>query len=510
MVLKCGVIFTCVVVLLLQAPESVTAKICILRERNFTSEIWDFWTGYYCYNYTPDFRLNFRYTNITGYILNGSQIPVALIPDEETQYFSFHYKDPTSLQYLRKSFQTDHFFGLWINCCEEASDCCENSMTDENVYPTEEYPCPAIWDGWTCFDPAKAGTIQKETCSKQAYSTESDVCELQSEKTCFANGTWNQTTDYGVCAIAPVLRHRHTFNVIALAIATVISFPAVVIFFSLRTFRKNLRYIMHRNLILIIVIRNLLTIMSKQIIILDALNSTGTTVMDENSVACRVLAFFENAAKNGMFACMLADGFYLHKLIVRAFANEPSLTYIYVAVSVLSFLPSLIWAIVRNDHGAKDCWMVDDTNDQWIIDGFRIAILVINFLLLLDIIRVMVMKLKRGSVSQQVKSTFRATLFLIPLFGIHIVIITNRNIVPSNTCEAQDIYYYISYLVEGLQGIMVALLFCYINSEVRGELENAFRKFVLYLEQRFDLKFEKKEDLRRATTATYVEAYNRK
>lgn len=58
---------------------------------------------------------------------------------------------------------------------------------------------------------------------------------------------------------------------------------------------------------------------------------------------------------------------------------------------------------MRNDHGAKDCWMVDDTNDQWIIDGFRIAILVINFLLLLDIIRVMVMKLKRGSVSQQVK-----------------------------------------------------------------------------------------------------------
>lgn len=65
------------------------------------------------------------------------------------------------------------------------------------------------------------------------------------------------------------------------------------------------------------------------------------------------------------------------------------------------------------------------------------------------------------------RATLKATLFLMPLFGVQIVIITNRNIVTSKDCQAEDIYYYVSYLVEGLQGVMVAILFCYINQEVR-------------------------------------------
>lgn len=246
-----------------------------------------------------------------------------------------------------------------------------------------------------------------------------------SEKTCFANGTWNQKTNYEVCSLAPVLRSRHNFHVIILSVATVLSFPAVVIFFSFRNFRKNLRLIFHRNLLLVIIIRNFLTIMSKEIIILDALKSTidSNHVMEDNGIACRVLAFFENAAKNGMYACMLADGFYLHKSIVRVFANEPNLIYIYVAVLgnsymflekifvkiqflVVTFLPSLIWAILRTVHNGTDCWMVDDSAvDQWIPDGFRITILVINFLLLFDIIRVMVLKLRRGNTTQQTRYT---------------------------------------------------------------------------------------------------------
>lgn len=157
---------------------------------------------------------------------------------------------------------------------------------------------------------------------------------MQSEKYCFPNGTWLQQTDYAPCAIAPTLRSRHTYNVISLGVAAALSLPAVLIFFSWAKFRKNLRFVLHRNLILIIIIRSILTIMSKKLIILDTLNTdeSKTTVMDENSAGCRILAFFENAAKNGMYACMLADGFYLHKLIVRPFADDPNLIIIYAVV----------------------------------------------------------------------------------------------------------------------------------------------------------------------------------
>jgi hypothetical protein len=176
--------------------------------------------------------------------------------------------------------------------------------------------------------------------------------------------------------------------------------------------------------------------------------------------------------------------------------------------SVLTFLPSLIWATARATAGGANCWMVDDSQDQWIPDGFRIAILAINFIFLIDIIRVMALKLKRGKTSQQTRATLKATLFLMPLFGVQIVIITNRNIVTSKDCQAEDIYYYVSYLVEGLQGVMVAILFCYINQEIRKELKNAYRKFLLEVQVRFGINLNTNQDNRRRTTAaTSVDPY---
>lgn len=137
--------------------------------------------------------------------------------------------------------------------------------------------------------------------------------------------------------------------------------------------------------------------------------------------------------------------------------------------------------------------MVEDSGYQWIVDGFRIAVLAINTLLLLDIIRVLLMKLRQHTTANHAKykvhyifwkkilhalqnfciylnsfcrSTLRATLFLMPLFGLHIILVSNRNIV-GDTCVEEDIFYYVSYTMEGLQGVMVAFCFCYINTEVK-------------------------------------------
>lgn len=54
--------------------------------------------------------------------------------------------------------------------------------------------------------------------------------------------------------------------------------------------------------------------------------------MKYNSVGCRFLSACENAAKNAIYATMLVDGFYLHKLIVRAFASDPKMVWLYTVV----------------------------------------------------------------------------------------------------------------------------------------------------------------------------------
>lgn len=58
----------------------------------------------------------------------------------------------------------------------------------------------------------------------------------------------------------------------------------------------------------------------------------------------------------------------------------------------------------------------------------------------------------------------RATLILVPLFGLHLMVTMYRP--TRGSCTWMEAYYYADYLLDGLQGAMVALIFCYLNGEV--------------------------------------------
>ncbi|KAL1491579.1 hypothetical protein ABEB36_012154 [Hypothenemus hampei] len=488
-------------------------KLCSLRGKNLPQILWNHYAGFFCYNYTNNARFVQKYTyNISfTFTCQGTviSIPVAIV--NNTTIALYDYRHSNSSSWLERSFKTQELFENYLKCCRDAEECCENSMTNENILNAKD-KCPVVWDAWSCFPTTPVNTIQKLPCSSQAYQSPDKVCTLESEKTCYFDSTyqlalWNQQTDYSGCAIAPVYLKRYNYYVTALYICIVCSIPAIVIFVAIPTFRDTTRVILHRNLLIAIVIRNILTIMAKKIVIIDALLSSSVSnhVMENNSVGCRTLQFLVSAATNSTYACMLVDGYYLHKVIVRTFAKEPKLCIIYTVVAVLTFLPSLIWGAIVAANKRKSCWMVDTNGEQWSVDSFRMAILTINTILLLDIIRVMISKMKQGGTTRQTKAAFRATLFLIPLFGLHIFI-TAKKIVINDSCLAEDIYDYFRYTMEASQGIFVAFLFCYGNSEVHNELHNVYRKLRIHLSQRFGWNFAwRKTTMRRTTTATYVQ-----
>jgi hypothetical protein len=59
----------------------------------------------------------------------------------------------------------------------------------------------------------------------------------------------------------------------------------------------------------------------------------------------------------------------------------------------------------------------------------------------------------------------RATILLIPLFGVQFLVTLNRP--NTGDCDLEQVYYYVFYAMDGLQGSLVALLYCYFNKEVR-------------------------------------------
>ncbi len=66
------------------------------------------------------------------------------------------------------------------------------------------------------------------------------------------------------------------------------------------------------------------------------------------------------------------------------------------------------------------------------------------------------------------RKAVRATFVLVPLFGMHFMVTLYRPTSGDLTCAWISAYYYVNDLLDGLQGGLVALIFCYANGEVRN------------------------------------------
>ncbi|KAK4883297.1 hypothetical protein RN001_006616 [Aquatica leii] len=506
-------------------------KLCRYRNEGLMPiDVWKYKTGVGCYTYLPSqwfsSKISIIFTRLNNSLYDCT-IPIGKITSTN-QLITFDYQNENYSKYISSSFKNLLYFSKWKKCAQNADLCCSELMDNSNIYPNDEYQCPATWDAWSCFNSAHSNTINELPCPEYTSSSEDVPCILYSQKECRSNGTWVDQTNYATCVTAPIYRKRHSFHVIILYVSLALSLPAVCIFVSYKNLRI-LRVNLHRNLLIACILRNILTILTKELVILDSLKSSNESnnVLNENGVACRVLAYFNSVCVNAIYACMFVDGYYLHKLIVRVFNRDPNIYLLYLVIAVLSLLPTTIWAIVVAINANDHCWVVDTSWYQWIPDGFRIAILCLNVLLLLDIIKALCKKLSKNVTAQETKynyilingksyynilftalmSTLKATFFLLPLFGVPFIITASRNIVDTSSCSAGNIYYYVSYSIQALQSVAVAILFCYWNKEVHNQIRKTYRTVKIAFYERFGLK-DNYVNNRRDTAATYVPNQN--
>ncbi|KAI6074760.1 Vasoactive intestinal polypeptide receptor 1-like protein [Aix galericulata] len=100
----------------------------------------------------------------------------------------------------------------------------------------------------------------------------------------------------------------------------------------------------------------------------------------------------------------------------------------------------------------------------------------INFIIFINVIRILVHKLKSqdggGSHSSHFVRLAKSTLLLIPLFGVHYIVFA---FFPESTgLEAR---LYIELGLGSFQGFVVALLYCFSNAEVQSELKKQLCKW---------------------------------
>ncbi|XP_065206549.1 secretin receptor-like isoform X2 [Planococcus citri] len=202
-------------------------------------------------------------------------------------------------------------------------------------------------------------------------------------------------------------------------------------------------------------------------------------VITDNGVWCQSLFIVTHYFMLTNYFWMLCEGFYLHSLLAFAFIMEEQLLkYVYVIGWAVPFIVIASYATLRIFNGDnRDCWIHESSYSHTLIIPVVIS-LCINLVFLVSILRVLLLKIKtntsQGQNRNELIKVFRAAFVLVPLLGLHYMIILFR---PENDPFWERSHEILSAVSASYQGLCVACLFCFLNNEVHVQIKRKWYQF---------------------------------
>ncbi|XP_076985635.1 parathyroid hormone/parathyroid hormone-related peptide receptor isoform X2 [Tamandua tetradactyla] len=376
-------------------------------------------------------------------------------------------------------------------------------------------PCMPEWDHLLCWPLGAPGEVVAVPCPDYIYDFNHNG---HAYRRCDSNGSWelapghNRTwANYSECVkfLTNETREREVFDrlgkiytvgySVSLASLTV----AVLILVYFRRLHCTRNYI-HMHLFLSFMLRAVSIFIKDAVLYSGAgLDETERLTEDElrtiaqappppatataGSAGCRVAVtlFLYFLATN--YYWILVEGLYLHSLIFMAFFSEKKYLW---GFTVFGWgLPATfvaVWVGVRATMANTGCWDLSSGNKKWIIQVPILASIVLNFILFINIVRVLATKLRetnagRCDTRQQYRKLLKSTLVLMPLFGVHyIVFMATPYTEVSGTLWQVQMHY--EMLFNSFQGFFVAVIYCFCNGEVQAEIKKSWSRWTLALD----------------------------
>ncbi|XP_037105338.1 pituitary adenylate cyclase-activating polypeptide type I receptor-like isoform X1 [Syngnathus acus] len=340
--------------------------------------------------------------------------------------------------------------------------------------------CPTVWDEIRCWYAAEVGQVVGVSCANvsllflnqghiyrnctesgwsELYPSYMDVCRFaddnpaESETTYLSNFKQVYTAGYATSLISLI--------------------SAIFVFTIFRKFHCTRNYI-HMNLFFSFILRASAVFIKDEILFSN--EDQDHCIM--STMSCKsAVAFFQFSILANYF-WLLVEGMYLQTLLALTFVFQKKYFWWYILIGW--GVPSTIitaWILTRNFYDNRGCW--DDTDVAsiwWIIKAPITVSLMVNFIIFINVIRILVQKLRSpaggGNDGGHFKRLAKSTLLLIPLFGMHYMVFA---FLPENTGAEARLF--IELGLGSFQGFVVALLYCFLNGEVQAELKKRFWKW---------------------------------
>ncbi|XP_062308359.1 vasoactive intestinal polypeptide receptor 1 [Osmerus eperlanus] len=391
------------------------------------------------------------------------------------------------------------FYGLWLylnafksaeaihpDCASvahhmQAREACMKTRKQESRNRSTTTGCRTEWDDIRCWYRAEVGQVVSVSCANVSQLFANNQGYIY--RNCTKEGWTDLHPSYEeACEFAEDAEtesettYFSTFQQVytagyATSLITLIS--AIFVFTVFRKFHCTRNYI-HINLFSSFILRASAVFVKDGVLFAD--ENLDHCIMSTTSCKSAV-SFFQFSILANYF-WLLVEGMYLQTLLALTFVSQKKYFWWYTLIGWgLPAVILMVWVLTRNFYDNRGCW--DDTDVAfiwWIIKGPITASLLVNFIIFINVIRILVQKLKSPGVGGNDASHFmrlaKSTLFLIPLFGMHYMVFA---FLPENTGEEARIF--IELGLGSFQGFVVALLYCFLNGEVQAELKKRLWKW---------------------------------
>ncbi|XP_066989828.1 secretin receptor-like isoform X2 [Macrobrachium rosenbergii] len=368
--------------------------------------------------------------------------------------------------------------------------------------------CPLIWDRLVCWDSAAPNTTVFLPCPK--YVKEFNH-KASAWRRCGADGRWesqpnsdlasNETdrfshigwTNYSACLNAkdftleewlPTIKQMSVVGYSVSLATLIISF---IILASLRKLRCP-RNLLHLHLFASFMLRAGVVLLRSSLF--TAENSLPPNFLqrglhpygdDSSEVwSCKLLISVWQYFILANYSWLLMEGLYLHSLIFMALFTDSSAITLYILLGWgLPLGCVCLWVTLRATLDDSHCWTVNYVQwIFWVCIRAPVAISnLINFFFFLNIIRVLVLKLRSSVSAESMKyrKLGKSTLVLVPLFGVHYFVLWGLS--TSTNVKVELAWLLLDQVFASFQGFFVAVLYCLMNGEVRQELRKLYNRW---------------------------------
>uniref|UniRef100_A0AAR2JRY2 Glucagon receptor b n=1 Tax=Pygocentrus nattereri TaxID=42514 RepID=A0AAR2JRY2_PYGNA len=260
--------------------------------------------------------------------------------------------------------------------------------------------------------------------------------------------------------------------------ALVLALGILVAFRKLHCMRNNI----HMNLFASFILR------ASSILIKDALlerPSPSSRLVLQTAVGCRIAMVMMQYSIIANSYWLLVEGIYLHNLLAVTVLTEGNYFSIYLCIGwgapLIVVLP---WIIVKYLYENEECWEQNINMEYWwIIRSPILLAVLINFFIFIHIIKILVSKLRAHQMrySDYKFRLAKSTLTLIPLLGIHQVLfsfVTDES-TSNGAVSLRLTKLFIDLFFNSFQGLLVAILYCFVNKEVQSEILKRWKRWKL-------------------------------